>query len=51
MIGDSPLTVNNASNINIKGREYNDMSELWELLNRKTVDKKKITGDDLKTYQ
>jgi hypothetical protein len=51
MIGDSAFTVDNASNIRINGKEYKGTSGLWELLTSQTVNRKKITEDDLKTYK
>ena len=43
MIGDSIVTVDQGSNITIKGKHYTGKSGLWELLTRKDVDNKMIT--------
>jgi hypothetical protein len=51
MIGDSEFTVDNASNILINGKEYKGRNVLWELLSSKTIDRKKITKDELETYK
>jgi hypothetical protein len=51
MIGDSTVTVDEDSNISIKGREFKGTPGLWELLTRKNVNVKNVTTDDLKKYK
>ena len=45
------MLVDTGSDITIKGKEFRGKTGLWELLTRKTVDRKKITTDDLKKYK
>jgi hypothetical protein len=47
IIGDSPMYVDVNSNIHIKTQAFHGTKELWELLTRKRVDKKRIRKDDL----
>jgi hypothetical protein len=51
MIGDSPVGVDVNSNVYIKKQEIRGTKGLWELLNRKRVDKKQISTDDLQQYK
>ena len=51
MIGDSTRTVDDASDISLKGRHFNGTMGLWELLTRKNVDMGFRTADDLKRYK
>jgi len=48
MIGDSIVTVNQESNITIKGKHYNGKRGLWEHLTSKDVDNKVITESGFK---
>jgi len=50
-IDDSTVHVDSDSDITIKGKELRMTTGLWELLTRKTVDRKQITTDDLKKYK
>jgi len=50
-LGDSTVLVDTDSDITIKGKEFRGTTGLWELLTRKTVDRRKITTDDLKKYK
>ena len=47
-IGDSAVLVDTDSDITIRGKEFRGITGLWELLTRKSVDRRKITTDDLK---
>ena len=47
-MGDSTVLVDTDSDITISGKEFRGTTGLWELLRRKTVDRGKITTDDLK---
>jgi hypothetical protein len=47
MIGDSTLSVDDASNISEKGRHFKGTRGLWELLTLKNVDRGFITANDL----
>jgi len=47
-LGDSTLLVDTDSDITIKGKVFRGTTGLWELLTRKTVDRRNITTDDLK---
>jgi hypothetical protein len=51
MIGDSIVTVDQGSNITIKGKHYKGTRGLWELLIRKDVNNKVITESDLQKYK
>ena len=51
MIGNSPVEVDNNSNVHIKQREFKGTQGLWELLTRKRVDKKVVTDNDLEQYK
>jgi hypothetical protein len=51
MIGDSTLSVEDASDIFLKGRHFKWTRDLWELLTCKNVDRGFITADDLKRYK
>ena len=51
MIGDSPLTVDDDSDITIKGKDFRGTQGLWELLTRRKVQWDKITTDYLKAYK
>jgi len=50
-MGDSTVLVDTNSDITIKGKEFRRTTGLWELLMRKTVNRRKITTDDLKKYK
>jgi len=50
-MGDSTVLVDTDSDITIKGKEFRGTTGLWELLTRKTLDRRKITTDDLKKYK
>jgi hypothetical protein len=50
-MGDSTVLVDTDSDITIQGKEFRGTRGLWELLTRKTVDRRKITTDDLKKYK
>jgi len=39
------------SDITIKGKKFRGSTGLWELLRRKSVDRRKITTEDLKKYK
>ena len=45
------MLVDTESDITIKGKEFRVTAGLWELLTRKSVDRKKITPVDLKKYK
>jgi len=47
-MSDSTVLVDTDSDITIKGKQLRETTGLWELLTRKTVDRRKITTDDLK---
>ena len=51
MIRNSPLTVDENSNIIIHGETFKGTAGLWELLTRKNVDKSLTTKQDLNTYK
>ena len=51
MIGDSPLTVDDDSDVTIKGKHFRGTESLWELLKRRKVQWDIITTDDLKAYK
>ena len=51
MIGDSPLTVDNDSDVTIKGKCFRGTQGLWELLTCRKVQLDIITTDDLKAYK
>jgi len=50
-MGESTVLVDTDSDITIKGKEFRGTTGFWELLKRKTVDRRKITTDDLKKYK
>ena len=50
-IGDCTLTVDNRSDIWIKGKRFRGTLGLWELLTRKNVNHEIITSADLRTYK
>jgi len=50
-IGDSTVLVDTDSDITIRGKEFRGTTGLWELLTRKSVDRRKITTDDVKNYK
>jgi len=50
-IGNSVVTVDSDSDLYIHNRRFKGMRGLWELLTRKTVDKKLVTDEDLKQYK
>ena len=47
-MGDSTVLVDTDSDITIKGNNLEGGPRLWELLTRKSVDRRKIMTDDLK---
>ena len=51
MIGDSQLTVDEDSDITIKGKDFRGTQGLWELMTRRNVQWDIITTDDLKAYK
>jgi hypothetical protein len=51
MIGDSPVDVDENSDVHIKKQVFPTTKGLWELLTRKRVNKKLITAKDLKQYK
>ena len=51
MIGDSPLTVDDDSDVTIKVKNLRGTQGLWELLTRWKVQWDIITTDDLKAYK
>ena len=51
MIGNSPLTVDDDSDITIKGKHFRGTQGLWELLTRRMVQWDIITTDDLKALR
>jgi hypothetical protein len=51
MIGESPVDVDENSNVHIKKQEFRRTKGFWEILTRKRVDKKQITTDDLQQYK
>jgi hypothetical protein len=51
MIGDSVVTVDDDSDVWLKGRHFKGTPGLWELLARKNVRREIITPTDLKTYK
>jgi hypothetical protein len=50
MIGNSPLSVDDASNMSLKGRHFKGTKRIRDL-SRKNVYKAVITTDDLKRYK
>jgi len=46
-IGDSTVLVDTDSDITIKGKEFRGTTGLWLLWTRKSVDRRKVTTDDL----
>jgi len=50
-MGDYTVLVDTDSNITIKGKEFRGTAGLWELLTRRTVNRRKITTDDQKIYK
>ena len=48
MIGDSQLTVDEDSDITIKGKDFKGTQGLWELMTRRNVQWDIIMTDDLK---
>ena len=50
-MGDYTMLVDTDSDITIKGKKFRRTTGLWELLTRKTVDRRKITTDDPKKYK
>ena len=51
IIGDSPLSVDDTSDISIKGKHFKCTRGLWQLLKRKNVNRGDVTTDDLKLYK
>jgi len=51
MIGDLQVGVDRDGNIHIKNVEFPVTKGLWELLTRKRMDKKSVTGAELKQYK
>ena len=51
MIGNSPLTVDEESNVIIHGETFKGTAGLWELLTRKNVNKSLTTEKDLSMYK
>ena len=51
MIGDSTLTVDRDGDITVKGKHFEGMQGLCELLTRKNVKHEIVTTDDMKTYK
>jgi hypothetical protein len=51
MIGDSPVDVDENSDVHIKKQVFPATKGLWELLTRKRVNNKLITAEDLKQYK
>jgi len=45
------VLVDTDSDITINGKEFRGTKGLWELLTRKSVDRRKIPTDDLKNYK
>ena len=45
------MLVDTDSDITINGKEFRGTKGLWELLTRKSVDRRKIPTDDLKNYK
>jgi len=50
-IGNSNVTVDNSSNITIRGKQFEGTADLWKLLTRKTVDYNSIDKNDLHKYK
>ena len=46
-IGDSRVLVDTDSDITIRAKEFRGTIGLWEMLTRKSVDRRKTTTDDL----
>lgn len=51
MIGDSPVAVDDRSDITVQGKRYKGTPGLWEVLTRKNVKHSITTTHDLKTYK
>ena len=49
--GNSTVTVDSSSNIDIRGKEFEGTADLWKLLTRKNVDYKSIDKNDLHKYK
>jgi hypothetical protein len=50
-IGNSDVTVDTNSDLYIKGKHFKGTRGLWELLTRKRINNKLVSGDDLKQYK
>jgi len=50
-MGESTVLVDTDSHMTIMGKEFRGTTGLWELLTRKTMNRRKITTDDLKKYK
>jgi hypothetical protein len=50
-IGNSDVTVDTNSDLYIKDKRFKSTRGLWELLTRKSVNKKLVSEDDLKQYK
>ena len=51
MIGDLPISVDDESNVVIRGETFRGTKGLWELLTKKRVNESLITKADLNTYK
>jgi hypothetical protein len=50
-IGNSNVSVDNSSNLTIRGKQFEWTADLWKLLTRKTVDYNSIDKNDLHKYK
>ena len=51
MKGDSPLIVNEVSDITMKGKRFKGTLGLWDLLTSRNVLRDLITSDDMRAYK
>ena len=51
MIRDSPISVDENSDVTVRGLTYKGTKELWEILTKKNVDRSLITVYDMRSYK
>lgn len=51
MIGDSPLSVDEHSDVTIRGLTYEGTEGLWEILTKTNVDCSLVTPYDMRSYK